>query len=60
MYFMLIGVALGEACTIILRGATKQILDEADRSVHDALCVLSQTIKETGTVFGGGEFIYIA
>ena len=59
MYFMLIGVALGEACTIILRGATKQILDEADRSVHDALCVLSQTIKETGTVFGGGEFIYI-
>lgn len=48
------GVALGEACTIILRGATQQILDEAERSMHDALCVMSQTIKETRTVFGGG------
>jgi len=48
------GVAMGEACTIVLRGATQQILDEADRSLHDALCVLSQTVKETKTVFGGG------
>ncbi|XP_064614692.1 T-complex protein 1 subunit beta-like [Liolophura sinensis] len=48
------GVALGEACTIVLRGATQQILDEADRSIHDALCVLSQTVKETRTVYGGG------
>ncbi|XP_077999836.1 T-complex protein 1 subunit beta-like isoform X2 [Glandiceps talaboti] len=48
------GVKLGEACTIILRGATQQILDEADRSLHDALCVLTQTVKETRTVFGGG------
>lgn len=48
------GVALGEACTIVLRGATQQILDEADRSLHDALCVLAQTVKETKTVNGGG------
>uniref|UniRef100_A0A4W3JVU1 CCT-beta n=1 Tax=Callorhinchus milii TaxID=7868 RepID=A0A4W3JVU1_CALMI len=48
------GVALGEACTIVLRGATQQILDEAERSLHDALCVLAQTVKETRTVFGGG------
>ncbi|XP_070531707.1 T-complex protein 1 subunit beta-like [Ptychodera flava] len=48
------GVALGEACTIVLRGATQQILDEAERSLHDALCVLTQTVKETRTVFGGG------
>jgi len=48
------GVALGEACTIVLRGATQQILDEADRSLHDALCVLAQTVKETRTVYGGG------
>ena len=25
------GVKLGEACTVVLRGATQQILDEADR-----------------------------
>merc|ERR1711951_106497 len=40
------GVKLGEACTIVLRGATQQILDEAERSLHDALCVLAQTGKE--------------
>lgn len=49
------GVALGEACTIVLRGATNQILEEAERSLHDALCVLTQTVKETRTVFGGGK-----
>ncbi|XP_063970086.1 T-complex protein 1 subunit beta-like [Lytechinus pictus] len=48
------GVALGEACTVVLRGATQQILDEVERSLHDALCVLSQTVKTTRTVPGGG------
>lgn len=48
------GVSLGEACTVILRGATEQILDEAERSLHDALCVLSSTVKEPRTVYGGG------
>ncbi|KAJ1533006.1 T-complex protein 1 subunit beta [Nowakowskiella sp. JEL0078] len=48
------GVAAGEACTIVLRGATNQLLDEAERSLHDALSVLSQTIKEPRTVLGGG------
>jgi len=48
------GVPLGEACTIVIRGATQQIIDEADRSIHDALCVLASTVKETRTVFGGG------
>lgn len=48
------GVKAGEACTIVLRGATDQLLDEAERSLHDALCVLSQTVKSTKTVLGGG------
>lgn len=48
------GVPLGEACTIVIRGSTQQIIDEADRSLHDALCVLAQTVKNTKTVFGGG------
>lgn len=48
------GVALGEACTIVIRGATQQIIDEADRSIHDALCVLAATVKESRIVFGGG------
>ncbi|KAL7008657.1 T-complex protein 1 subunit beta [Cystobasidiomycetes sp. EMM_F5] len=48
------GVAAGQACTVVLRGATSQMVDEADRSLHDALSVLSQTIKETPIVYGGG------
>lgn len=48
------GVKKGEACTVVLRGATKMIVDEAERSLHDALCVLTQTVKEPRTVFGGG------
>ena len=50
-----VGVAQGQACTIVLRGATQQILDEAERSIHDALCVLSQTVKEPRICYGGGE-----
>ncbi|CAG84773.1 DEHA2A10780p [Debaryomyces hansenii CBS767] len=48
------GVAAGEACTIVLRGSTEQGLDEAERSLHDALSVLSQTTRETKTCLGGG------
>lgn len=48
------GVALGEACTIVIRGATQQILDEAERSLHDALCVLTSTVRESRIVYGGG------
>ncbi|AET40128.1 chaperonin-containing T-complex subunit CCT2 Ecym_5373 [Eremothecium cymbalariae DBVPG len=48
------GCKVSNACTIVLRGATLQVLDEAERSLHDALSVLSQTTKETRTVLGGG------
>ena len=50
---------MGEACSIVLRGATEQIIGEAERSLHDALCVLTSTVKETKTTFGGGMFKYI-
>eukprot|EP01004_Peranema_trichophorum_P002498 NODE_1551_length_1908_cov_57.426331_g1313_i0.p1 GENE.NODE_1551_length_1908_cov_57.426331_g1313_i0~~NODE_1551_length_1908_cov_57.426331_g1313_i0.p1 ORF type:complete len:528 (-),score=114.90 NODE_1551_length_1908_cov_57.426331_g1313_i0:267-1850(-) len=48
------GCKAGEACTVVLRGASKYILDEAERSLHDALCVVSQTVQETRTVLGAG------
>jgi T-complex protein 1 subunit beta len=44
----------GEACTVVLRGASEYMLDEAERSLHDALCMVAQTIKETRTVLGAG------
>merc|ERR1719278_1180556 len=47
-------VPLGEACSVVLRGATEQIIGEAERSPHDALCVLTSTVKEPRTLYGGG------
>jgi len=48
------GCALNEACTIVIRGATQQIVDEAERSLHDALCVLFRTIGDGRVIWGGG------
>lgn len=41
-------------CTIVLRGATSQMLDEAERSLHDALCVVASMMSEKRTVLGAG------
>ncbi|KAH8519281.1 hypothetical protein H0E87_000896 [Populus deltoides] len=48
------GVEMGQACTIVLRGASRHVLDEAERSLHDALCVLSQTVNDSRVLLGGG------
>eukprot|EP00824_Muranothrix_gubernata_P015257 TRINITY_DN3169_c0_g1_i1.p1 TRINITY_DN3169_c0_g1~~TRINITY_DN3169_c0_g1_i1.p1 ORF type:complete len:533 (+),score=135.59 TRINITY_DN3169_c0_g1_i1:59-1657(+) len=48
------GVPVGDACTVVLRGAGAHVLDEAERSLHDALCVLNGMVKEHKTVYGGG------
>lgn len=49
------GCKKNEACTIILRGAGAHILDEVERSLHDALCVLITTVKNSRVVYGGGN-----
>lgn len=49
------GCKRNEACTIILRGASSHILDEVERSLHDALCVLVTTVKNSRVVWGGGN-----
>lgn len=36
----------GEACTIVLRGGSEHGLEEAERSLHDALAILSQLVLE--------------
>mmetsp|Transcript_54698 Transcript_54698/g.70340 ORF Transcript_54698/g.70340 Transcript_54698/m.70340 type:complete len:507 (-) Transcript_54698:134-1654(-) len=48
------GCASGAACTVVLRGASNHLLDEAERSLHDALCVLARTVAITKTIPGGG------
>lgn len=49
------GCKMNESCTIVLRGSSRHILDEADRSLHDALCVLIATVKNQKTIYGGGN-----
>ena len=49
------GCKLGEACSIILRGSSSHLLDESERSLHDALCVLVKTIESKKTIYGGGN-----
>mmetsp|Transcript_4404 Transcript_4404/g.9539 ORF Transcript_4404/g.9539 Transcript_4404/m.9539 type:complete len:584 (+) Transcript_4404:261-2012(+) len=41
-------------CTIVLRGGTEQFIAESERSVHDALMVVKQTITSGSVVAGGG------
>jgi len=49
------GCQRGEACSIILRGSGNHILDEAERSLHDAICVLISAVKNHRTIYGGGN-----
>lgn len=40
--------------TIFIRGGNKMIIDEARRSLHDAICVVRNLVKDSRVVYGGG------
>ncbi|KAI4168485.1 MAG: hypothetical protein LQ343_006372 [Gyalolechia ehrenbergii] len=42
------------AVTVFIRGSTKMIIDEAKRSLHDALCVVRNLVRDNRVVYGGG------
>jgi T-complex protein 1 subunit alpha len=42
------------ASTIVLRGANEYMLDEMDRALHDALCVVKRMLESNSLVPGGG------
>ncbi len=42
------------AVTIVLRGGTEHVVDEAERSLHDALCVVRDAIEDAKILAGGG------
>jgi T-complex protein 1 subunit beta len=48
----------GAQCRALTRtrccAAGQHVLDEAERSLHDALCVLSLSVKNSRVVYGGG------
>jgi len=43
-----------KAVTILIRGGTERIVDEAERSLHDALSVTRDVVEEPKIVAGGG------
>lgn len=44
----------GKTVTILVRGSNKLVLEEADRSIHDALCVIRCLVKKRALIAGGG------
>eukprot|EP00866_Antonospora_locustae_P002158 jgi/Antlo1/2158/2426 len=52
---IIIGGTRKKIASIVLRGANEQLLDEMERSVHDALCALKRTMESKTIVSGGGS-----
>ncbi|XP_044310086.1 T-complex protein 1 subunit delta [Varanus komodoensis] len=40
--------------TIVVRGSNKLVIEEAERSIHDALCVIRCLVKKRALIAGGG------
>jgi chaperonin GroEL (HSP60 family) len=43
-----------KAVTVVIRGGSTHIIDEAERSLHDGLCVVRNAIEDGKIVAGGG------
>ena len=43
-----------KAVTIMIRGGSDHVIDEAERSLHDALCVVRNAVEDAKVVAGGG------
>ena len=53
-YMFFQGMKQTKAQTIIIRGANDFFIDEIDRSIHDALCVVKRVLESNNVVAGGG------
>ena len=49
---MLIGVGIFSCWSVCI--CSVQIIEEAKRSLHDALCVIRNLVKDNRIVYGGG------
>jgi len=45
-----------KSLTILVRGGTERVTDEAERSIHDALSVVRDVVENPKIVVGGGAF----
>ena len=48
------GGKTSSACSVLLRGANMHMLDEVERSLHDALCAIKRALESASVVPGGG------
>jgi len=46
--------ANSKAVTIFVRGGNKMIIDEIKRSLHDALCIVRNLVRDNHIIYGGG------
>lgn len=54
-YVRVTGVATpGRTVSLLVRGSNKLVLEEAERSLHDALCVVRCLVKRRALIAGGG------
>lgn len=53
-YNMFTGCPGTKSCTIVLRGGADQYIDEAERSLNDAIMIVRRAIKAKSVVAGGG------
>ncbi|KAJ3379021.1 T-complex protein 1 subunit delta [Entophlyctis sp. JEL0112] len=44
----------GKTVSVLIHGANKLVLEEAERSLHDALCVIRCLVKKRALIAGGG------
>ena len=53
-YNIFSGCSNSKTCTLILRGGAEQLIDETERSLHDAIMIVRRAIKHEAIVAGGG------
>merc|ERR1719238_1343482 len=44
-----------DAVTVLVRGGNRMIVEEGKRSLHDAMCVVRNLIRDNRVVYGGGS-----
>jgi len=53
------GCKKNESCTLVLRGSSLHILEEAERSMHDAICVLVKTVQNKHVIFFYNQVLFL-
>lgn len=53
-YNLMTGCPNSKTCTIVLRGGAEQFIEEAERSLHDAIMIVKRAVKNKAVVAGGG------